>query len=65
MAGVVDHSTQFTNIRLNEEKPKKGMVRNSNNKLYKLLLFIHSFYIALFSALKQTCCTHWHVILNE
>ena len=43
MAGVVDHSTQFTNIRLNEEKPKKGMVRNSNNKLYKLLLLFIAF----------------------
>ena len=26
---------------------------------------IHSFYIALFSALEQTRCAHWHVVLNE
>ena len=26
---------------------------------------IHSFYIALFSALEQTHCAHWHVILDE
>ena len=26
---------------------------------------IHSFYIALFSALEQTQCAHWRVILNE
>ena len=26
---------------------------------------MHSFYIALFSALEQTHCAHWHVILNE
>ena len=29
-----------------------------------VIIIIHSFYIALFSALKQTHCTHWHVILN-
>ena len=34
---------------------------------FLLLLFfiIHSFYIVLFSALEQTHCAHWHVILNE
>ena len=26
---------------------------------------IHSFYVALFSALEQTHCAYWHVILNE
>ena len=30
-----------------------------------LILIIHSFYIVLFSALEQTHCAHWHVILNE
>ena len=30
-----------------------------------IIIIIHSFYIALFSALKQTHCAHWHVILNE
>ena len=30
-----------------------------------IIIIIHSFYIALFSALEQTHCTHWHVILNE
>ena len=29
------------------------------------IIIIHSFYIALFSALEQTHCAHWHVILNE
>ena len=28
-------------------------------------IIIHSFNIVLFPALKQTHCTHWHVILNE
>ena len=32
--------------------------------LLLLFFFIHSFYIALFSALEQTHCAHWHVILN-
>ena len=30
-----------------------------------ILILIHSFYTALFSALEQTHCAHWHVILNE
>ena len=30
-----------------------------------LMVIIHSFYIVLFSAVEQTNCTHWHVILNE
>ena len=30
-----------------------------------IIIIIHSFYIALFSALKQTHCVHWYVILNE
>ena len=30
-----------------------------------IIIIIHSFYIALFSTLEQTHCTHWHVILNE
>ena len=30
-----------------------------------MMMMIHSFYIALFSALEQTRCAHWHVILNE
>ena len=29
------------------------------------IIIIHSFYIVLFSALEQTHCAHWHVILNE
>ena len=29
------------------------------------IIIIHSFYIALFSALGQTHCAQWHVILNE
>ena len=29
------------------------------------IIIIHSFYIALFSALEQTHCADWHVILNE
>ena len=29
------------------------------------IIIIHSFYIVLFSALEQTRCAHWHVILNE
>ena len=29
------------------------------------IVIIHSFYIVLFSALEQTHCAHWHVILNE
>ena len=29
------------------------------------VVIIHSFYIALFSALEQTHCAHWHAILNE
>ena len=30
-----------------------------------IIIIIISFYIALFSALEQTHCAHWHVILNE
>ena len=30
-----------------------------------MIIIIYSFYIALFSALEQTHCAHWHVILNE
>ena len=30
-----------------------------------IIIIIHSFYIALFSALEQTHCAHWHVILSE
>ena len=30
-----------------------------------IIIIIHSFYIALFSALEQTRCAQWHVILNE
>ena len=30
-----------------------------------IIIIIHSFYIALFSALEQTHCAHWHVIVNE
>ena len=30
-----------------------------------IVIIIHSFYTALFSALEQTRCAHWHVILNE
>ena len=30
-----------------------------------LFIIIHSSYIALFSALEQTHCAHWHVIVNE
>ena len=29
------------------------------------ITIVHSFYIVLFSALEQTHCAHWHVILNE
>ena len=29
------------------------------------IIIIHSFYIALLSALEQTHCAHWYVILNE
>ena len=32
---------------------------------HTIIIIIHSFYIALFSALKQTHCAHLHVILNE
>ena len=32
---------------------------------FTVIIIIHSFYIALFSARKQTHCAHWHVILNE
>ena len=33
---------------------------------YKIIIIIiDSFYIELFSALKQTHCAHWHVIVNE
>ena len=35
------------------------------HKCILLLIIINSFYIALFSALEQTHCAHWHVILNE
>ena len=34
-------------------------------KNFIIIIIIHSFYIALFSALKQTHCAHWHMILNE
>ena len=30
-----------------------------------IIIIIHSFYMALFCALEQTYCAHWHVILNE
>ena len=30
--------------------------------LTAIIIIIHSFYIALFSAPEQTHCTHWHVI---
>ena len=30
-----------------------------------IIIVIHSLYIALFSALGQTHCAHWHVILNK
>ena len=30
-----------------------------------IIIIIHSFCIALFSALEQTHCAHWHVIVNE
>ena len=33
--------------------------------LRDIIIITHSFYIALFSALEQTHCAHWHVILNE
>ena len=33
--------------------------------IFTVIIIIHSFYIALFSALKQTHCAHWHVVLNE
>ena len=35
------------------------------HKTAYIIIIIHSFYIALFSALKQTHCAHWHVIRNE
>ena len=31
----------------------------------EIIIIMHSFYITLFSALQQTHCAHWHVILNE
>ena len=30
-----------------------------------VVVVIHSFYIVLISALEQTHCARWHVILNE
>ena len=33
--------------------------------LRDIIIITHSFYIALFSALEQTHCAHWQVILNE
>ena len=30
-----------------------------------MIIIIYSFYTELFSALEQTHCAHWHVILNE
>ena len=35
------------------------------NRSVIIIIIIHSFYIALFSALEQAHCAHWHVILNE
>ena len=42
-------------------------VRSAHEKKVAAILniIIHSFYIALFSALEQTHCAHWHLILNE
>ena len=37
---------------------------NLSNEII-IIIIIHSFYIALFSALEQTHCAQWHVILNE
>ena len=52
-----------------------GSVKNTFNVIvlakllmskYKIIIIIiDSFYIELFSALKQTHCAHWHVIVNE
>ena len=40
--------------------------RTVGTSYYVIIIIIrHSFYIALFSALEQTHCAHWHVILNE
>ena len=30
-----------------------------------VIIIIHSFYLALLSALEQTHCAHWHAILND
>ena len=56
IVGKTEHSWQ-DNIQLDEvrEKERGGII----------IIIIHSFYIALFSALEQTHCAHWHVILNE
>ena len=37
----------------------------ASHSSFTIIIIIHSFYIALFSALEQTYCAHWHVILNE
>ena len=34
-------------------------------RLEGIIIIIHSFYVVLFSALKQIHCAHWNVILNE
>ena len=43
----------------------KDHLRTVKMMMMMMMIVIHSFYIALFSALKQTHCAHWHVILNE
>ena len=39
--------------------------KNGLHVIVIIIIIIHSFYIALFSALEQPHCAHSHVILKE
>ena len=45
--------------------PQNYTPKSWQERFLTIIIIIHSFYIALFSALEQTYCAHWHVILNE
>ena len=57
--GLLPPATSISDYTIGLEK------LSAKGQYLLLLIIIHSFYIALFSALEQTHCAHWHVILNE
>ena len=62
---IISH-VQCTTVLPHQYNCAAPSVHMTSSVIYYLLLLIaFIIYIALFSALEQTHCSHWHVLLNE